>query len=171
MYMCTYKSSWNFGKGCMLVENIFYHLVPTFTGWIGSICWLTRMLDSTDKGPIRWQQTYESLHISLAARMLHHVIHVHTCIWEIFLSCIPCINYIDIPSQGSAHTGREWSAPTTTRPFLPPNKGAEMLYFMLKPSRLSRAEPCHQYRNQNLNLRCLLIIGGHQNQDGLSQQR
>ena len=24
------------------------------------------------------------------------------------------------PSQGSAHTGREWSAPTTTRPFLPP---------------------------------------------------
>ena len=25
-----------------------------------------------------------------------------------------------IPYQGSAHTGREWSAPTTTQPFLPP---------------------------------------------------
>ena len=23
-------------------------------------------------------------------------------------------------TQGSAHTGREWSAPTTTQPFLPP---------------------------------------------------
>ena len=70
--------------------------------------------------------------------MLHLFIHVRVFERYSFLYTMH-INYINIPSQGSAHTGREWSAPATTQPFLPPlklvfpplteNKGAENAVF------------------------------------------
>ena len=57
--------------------------------------------------------------------------------------------------QGSPHTGREWSAPTTTQPFLPPLrivyhhsqsvKSAEMLYLMRFDNTLAKVQPPLRY--------------------------
>ena len=61
-------------------------------------------------------------HLALASTWKSHV-HVHT--------------------QGSAHTGPRWSAPTTTQPFLPPLK--QFLPPLSGPKTLKRHSRCIFY--------------------------